>query len=319
MKEQITALLEQRAAHIQRMRDLVVAAETEERDLTAEEAQEYDKIEKDADNLEERARRMEKLAGLAPQPERQIRDTNDGDGGQADAPDWMDDELRSGWNGKVPTDWAGFQELRRGTRPEDEPDYATVFFRWLTIPDVRNMTPGEFRVLSKASAGAGLNTVPTSFQRELIVALRDYGVMRQIARVITTDSGEDLQWPTVTAHGTASWTAENAAFSASDETFGHGDAEGVQGRHADEGVRGAVAGLGVRPSRVHPRRVRPPHRRPREHRRTSPATAPESRPVSPHRRPPASPQPGPRRSPRTSSSTCTTACFRRTAATQAGC
>jgi HK97 family phage major capsid protein len=220
MREQITALLEQRAAHIQRMRDLVVAAETEERDLTAEEAQEYDKIEKDADNLEERARRMEKLAGLAPQPERQIRDTNGDDGGQADAPDWMDDELRSGWNGKVPTDWAGFQELRRGTRPEDEPDYATVFFRWLTIPDVRNMTPGEFRVLSKASAGAGLNTVPTSFQRELIVALRDYGVMRQISRVITTDSGEDLQWPTVTAHGTASWTAENAAFSASDETFG---------------------------------------------------------------------------------------------------
>jgi hypothetical protein len=212
MKEQITALLEQRAAHIQRMRDLVVAAETEERDLTAEEAQEYDKIEKDADNLEERARRMEKLAGLAPQPERQIRDTGDGDGGQADAPDWMDDELRSGWNGKVPTDWAGFQELRRGTRPEDDPDYATVFFRWMTIADVRNMTPGEIRVLSKASAGAGAqprpDDVPARADRRA-ARLRRHAADRPSSR---PTSGEALQWPTVTAHGTASWTAENAAY-----------------------------------------------------------------------------------------------------------
>jgi HK97 family phage major capsid protein len=37
---------------------------------------------------------------------------------------------------------------------------------------------------------------------------------------MTTDSGETIQIPSVTAHGVATWTAENAAYTASDETFG---------------------------------------------------------------------------------------------------
>jgi HK97 family phage major capsid protein len=37
---------------------------------------------------------------------------------------------------------------------------------------------------------------------------------------MVTDSGETIQIPSVSAHGTATWTAENAAYTASDETFG---------------------------------------------------------------------------------------------------
>ena len=44
--------------------------------------------------------------------------------------------------------------------------------------------------------------------------------MRQISTVWQTDSGATLQVPAITSHGVASWTAENAAYSASDEVFG---------------------------------------------------------------------------------------------------
>lgn len=108
-----------------------------------------------------------------------------------------------------------------GTPVQDTDEYRAAFYKLMTADDPRGeLTTAEFRVLSKASAGAGLNLVPTEFQRTLIGLLRYTGAMRQLSNVFTTSSGAALQVPTVTAHGTASWVAENAAFSASDETFG---------------------------------------------------------------------------------------------------
>jgi HK97 family phage major capsid protein len=46
------------------------------------------------------------------------------------------------------------------------------------------------------------------------------GVMSASPTVLRTTSGENLQVPKTTAHGTAAITAENAAISASDSTFG---------------------------------------------------------------------------------------------------
>ena len=73
MRDQINALKHERAKRVEEMRALTVTAESEERDLTAEEAQEFDRLETEADSLEQRASRMEKLAGLDPLP-RQTRD-----------------------------------------------------------------------------------------------------------------------------------------------------------------------------------------------------------------------------------------------------
>ncbi|HVL52830.1 MAG TPA: phage major capsid protein [Vitreimonas sp.] len=207
---QINDLKQQRASLIEEMRDMTVAAEAEGRDLTADEAEKFDKLEKDADEFERRAARLEKFEGIEPKGKRQI--SHDPTGGKDD-----DGER------KLPETFKEFQEQRAremGVRPQDDPEYRAAFFKWLTTPDVRSLDGAEVRVLSKASAGAGLNLVPTTFARELVNVLRNFGVMRQISRIITTDSGETMQVPTVTAHGAAAWTAENAAFTASDETFG---------------------------------------------------------------------------------------------------
>jgi HK97 family phage major capsid protein len=78
----------------------------------------------------------------------------------------------------------------------------------------------EQRVLSKASGAAGGFLAPSDFADEIIETARLRGTVARLAREFVTTSGETLPVPTTTAHGTASWTAENAAVSASDETFG---------------------------------------------------------------------------------------------------
>ncbi len=198
---QINDLKEQRASLWEANKELLLKAESEERDLTAEEAQEYDKREADMDSLGKRADRLEKMNGLEPKPTRQIQPGNDD----------SDEE-------KLPTSYREFQEQRAGGIATSAPEYRQAFYKWFTGDP--SITGDELRVLSKASAGAGLNLVPTEFSNQLIDSLRDFGVMRQISKVISTDSGAALQIPSIASHGTAAWTAENASFTVSDEAFG---------------------------------------------------------------------------------------------------
>ena len=108
--------------------------------------------------------------------------------------------------------------------------------------------------------------MPTEFSSQLVDALRDFGVMRQIARVISTDSGEALQIPSITSHGTAAWIAENAAFTVSDEAFGQATLNAYKAATIMKVSEELLAGLRVRPRGVHPAGVRQPDRHPREHR-----------------------------------------------------
>ena len=207
-RSDINRLLEERAGVIEELRTITVMAESDERDLTAEETQEFDRLEKAADELERRARRMEKLIGIPSDFGRQIAVDDDDDADDGD----------DGAN--APASLAEYREQRAGIRPQDEAEYRSAFYHWLSSADGRDVSADEYRVLSKATAGAGLNLVPTDFMRELVDALREFGAMRRISRIITTDAGEAIQVPTVTSHGTAAWTAENVAFTASDDAFG---------------------------------------------------------------------------------------------------
>lgn len=207
MRDQINTLKHDRVKLVEEMRALTVKAESDGRDLTSEEAQEFDRLETEADSLEHRVGRMEKLAGLEPQP-RQTRDE------PVEVPGG------SGTEPEVPASLNEYRAARRDQLVQDTAEYRSAFFHLMTATDPRDLAPEELRVLSKATAGAGANLVPTSFAKELIQSLRDFGVMRQIARTVSTDSGEAIQVPTVSAHGSAAWTAENAAYTASDETFG---------------------------------------------------------------------------------------------------
>jgi len=61
--------------------------------------------------------------------------------------------------------------------------------------------------------------VPDEFERTLIEALEEENIFRQLAKVITTSSG-DRKIPVVASKGTASWVDEEGAIPESDDAFG---------------------------------------------------------------------------------------------------
>jgi HK97 family phage major capsid protein len=78
----------------------------------------------------------------------------------------------------------------------------------------------ELRVLSKATNAAGGYLVPNDFDEMVTSARRARNVIGELARTIETDHGRPIPLGTATAHRTASWTAENASVSPTDDTFG---------------------------------------------------------------------------------------------------
>lgn len=100
-----------------------------------------------------------------------------------------------------------------------------------TPSDVERLLRGEIRHLdvdlgintrdlSKLTAGAGANTVPTSFESQLQQHLVASSAIRQTnVTVFRTDSGEAMQVPRTTSHSTALLTAEAAAIAESDPVF----------------------------------------------------------------------------------------------------
>ena len=60
--------------------------------------------------------------------------------------------------------------------------------------------------------------VPDEFARTLVQALQDHNIIRGLARIIPTSSGE-MQIPVVAGEGTASWVAEAGEIPDSDSTF----------------------------------------------------------------------------------------------------
>ncbi len=107
---------------------------------------------------------------------------------------------------------------------------------------------------------------------------RDTGVMTDLAKTITTDSGEQINYPTVTAHGTAAWIAENGSYTASDETSRPGGDQRLQeDRHDRARLRGAARRFELRPGGVSGGGVRDAFRRSSRTPRSGTATGPASR------------------------------------------
>lgn len=59
--------------------------------------------------------------------------------------------------------------------------------------------------------------VPEEFERQIIVGLDEFNVMRTLCKVITTAAERKI--PVAATHSVANWTAENAAYTESDPTF----------------------------------------------------------------------------------------------------
>ena len=73
-------------------------------------------------------------------------------------------------------------------------------------------------VLSEGTDADGGYLVPEEFERDIVTALEEENVVRSLAKVITTQHERKI--PVATGHSTAQWTAENAAYTESNPTFG---------------------------------------------------------------------------------------------------
>jgi HK97 family phage major capsid protein len=204
-RDDILALKEQRATVHKQMTDKFAAAEGEGREFTAEDAQEYDTLESEFRSLTQRWRKAEELYNSQKEVQRSLETPID---------------LRINDDDDVPSTLSEYRSRMRQQKPWDTPEFRAAWYHSMSVRDTDELDIEERRVLSKASAGAGLNLVPTAFADEIINIARFMGPINELAETMTTDSGEALQIPSVTAHGTASWLAENAAYSPSDETFG---------------------------------------------------------------------------------------------------
>lgn len=82
---------------------------------------------------------------------------------------------------------------------------------------LRGKTPLH-NVLSESTDADGGYLVPEEFENQIISGLDEVNVIRSIAKVITTQN--DRKIPVSVGHSVATWTAENAAFTESNPTFG---------------------------------------------------------------------------------------------------
>lgn len=204
-RDDVLKLKEQRAHLHKEMVDKFAVAEGENREFTAEESQEYDKLEAEFRSLTTRWQKAEELFN----EEKEVRKALE-----------TPIELHVADDDDVPQTLAEYRAKTRGPRPQDSPEYRAAYWHYLTAGKLTDLDVEEHRVLSKATAGAGLNLVPTAFYDQIINILRFTGPINRLAQTMTTDSGEAIQIPAVTSHGVATWTAENAAYTASDEVFG---------------------------------------------------------------------------------------------------
>lgn len=82
---------------------------------------------------------------------------------------------------------------------------------------LRGKTPIH-NVLSESTDADGGYLVPTEFEHQVVTGLEESNIIRSIARVITTH--HDRKIPIAVGHSVATWTAENAAYTESNPTFG---------------------------------------------------------------------------------------------------
>ena len=155
--------------------------------VSAEDAQTYDRMEKEVTDLTrdiERLQRQEQIDKMLSQP--------------TSAP----------LTGKPE---AALEKEKTGTGSKE---YRQAFWdniRKRNWYDVQN-------VLEVGTDANGGYLVPDEYEKQLIQALNDENFFRTLAHVIQTDSGTHTI-PIVASHGTASWVEENGLYPESDDTF----------------------------------------------------------------------------------------------------
>ena len=206
----IRELREERAALAAEIKRLAGLADSE--DWTPEHEENWDKVNRDYDDLSariakhERAEEVQTAMAARTQP-RNLIDTP-GFSGVSD-------------NGEGPTQedrahaFRAWCRAQYGIQPTDEQSNScqklrfNPFTRELDVPlfktgelETAKREYQEKRALSVTTTAGG-HTIPEGFVNELERALLAFGGVRQVASVIRTDSGNDLPWPSVNDTGNA--------------------------------------------------------------------------------------------------------------------
>ncbi len=176
-------LRRKRAGLVQQARDLLKRAESENRDLSAEEVKQYDAIMADVDKLADQIQREERQQALErelAQPQREPIRPEPADG----QPD-------------------------NRAKPTSTKEYRTAFAQALRVGP-RNVTPDESRALQAGQGTIGGYLVaPQQMVMDLIRAVDDAVFIRQLATTFRLEKAESLGAPELTANPSdADWTAE---------------------------------------------------------------------------------------------------------------
>lgn len=202
MSDYIKRLQERRANIWEQTKALLDAAEArqgDERKLTAEEEQTYQRLNADLDAIDARAKELHEA-------EQRAKDAEATFAGLLDKP----------------------QDTDRRDHGQDTDAQLRAFFKGETGKRVFDVQPDaaerrtDLRTLSKLTAAAGANTVQTSFYTQLVQHLIEVsGVMQTNPTTLRTATGEQIQIPKTTAHSaSASLVAEAGTLSPNDPTFG---------------------------------------------------------------------------------------------------
>lgn len=196
---------------------LLALAESENRSFTPEEEQEWDKRDKDIDELDKRIGRVQKLE----KEMRERQSIGDPDDRGKDPKETAD----------KPTEARMRSALRNWGLGLTEPDDLRILKPFMSsASDLQINLSTDYRQVRKNFAkraqsttdAAGGFTIPEGFSGAIETAMLQFGGMRQArTTVMRTASGNDLPWPTVNdTSNTGELLAENTAAAEQDVTFG---------------------------------------------------------------------------------------------------
>jgi HK97 family phage major capsid protein len=183
--------LQRRGEIIHEMKAMLDAAAAEGRDLNAEESAKFDAMNADADSLKQMADRMERVNG---------------------ALSALDDVRNA-----APRPSVTHSDGDKPARAFASSAYRNAFDEYAR----KGRNGLSYDVLNALQVGTdseGGFITPEEFETTLVEYLQDINQMRQFVTVVNTASDRNI--PVETSLGTATWTAEEAAYTESDAAFG---------------------------------------------------------------------------------------------------
>lgn len=189
----VKKLQDQRLNLWENMKATLDGAESEGRGLTVEEQTSWDERNADLDRLDQRIKNI---------LDAQKRDRENAEALEALGGKPQHAQVRGGYDSTA-------AEIRSFLKGEGG-----------KALDFRPSSDSEFRDLTKGTATAGGNTVPTSFYGQLMEHMIEVsGLLQGGPTFIRTDGGENFEVPVTTAHSSAALIAEAGTLTESDPAF----------------------------------------------------------------------------------------------------